>query len=72
MLVGDAWQGRGLGSELMRRLIDVARREGLARVHGEILATYGPMIRLSRRLGFAVEPGDPTDGTVTARLSLRG
>lgn len=72
MLIADAWQGRGLGGELMRRLLEAARREGLRRVDGEILATNGPMIRLARRLGFEVATDDLTAETVTARLSLPG
>ncbi|MFN8619238.1 MAG: bifunctional acetate--CoA ligase family protein/GNAT family N-acetyltransferase [Chloroflexota bacterium] len=69
ILVSDRYQGRGLGSELLTRLIDVGRREGLHRIVAEILDTNGGMIRLSKRLGFEVT-GDPMEGSMTAVLDL--
>ncbi len=69
VLVSDAWQGRGLGSELLARLVAVARAEGVRRVVAEILATNGPMIRLAGRLGFRVA-GEPMDETVRVVLDL--
>ena len=68
-LVSDRYQGRGMGTELLTRLIDVARQEGLSRIVGEILDTNGAMIRLSRKLGFTIG-GDPMDGSVRAELDL--
>lgn len=68
-LVSDRWQGRGIGTELLTRLIDVARSEGLERIVAEILDTNGAMIRLSRRLGFTVK-GDPLEGSLTMELDL--
>ena len=68
-LVSDRWQGRGIGTELLTRLIDVARREGLERIVAEILDTNGSMIRLSRKLGFTIK-GDPLEGTLTMVLDL--
>ncbi|MFO1540658.1 MAG: GNAT family N-acetyltransferase [Chloroflexota bacterium] len=70
VLVADPWQGRGLGAELLGRLVDVARREGLRSVTGEILATNGPMLRLATRLGFRAEPADLSDPVVSVRLDL--
>jgi acetyltransferase len=69
-LVSDRYQGRGLGTELLTRLVDVARREGLARIVAEILPTNGAMLRLAQRVGFTVR-GDPGDGSLHAALELR-
>ena len=68
-LVSDRYQGRGVGTELLTRLIDVARQEGLQRIVAEILATNGPMIRMARKVGFTIS-GDPMDGSVRAELDL--
>lgn len=68
MLVSDRYQGRGLGTELLGRLIAVARAEGLARIVGQVLETNGAMIRLASRLGFRI--GQPDEGTVSAELDL--
>lgn len=69
LLVADGWQGRGLGSELLRLLIGIGRDEGLVRISGEILATNAGMLRVSRRAGFTLR-GDPASGTIGAALSL--
>jgi hypothetical protein len=37
LLVADPWQGQGVGSPALARLIDIARREGIARVYLNIL-----------------------------------
>ena len=54
IVVADAWHGRGIGKRLMSKLIEVARRRGLKRLHGEILAMNRPMLGLVRSLGFTL------------------
>jgi acetyltransferase len=56
LVVGDPWQGRGLGGHLLRRLIEVARQGGVRRLTGQVLSENTPMLRLARALGFAVRP----------------
>jgi acetyltransferase len=53
--IADAWQGRGLGKRLLAMLIDSARKHGVKRMIGEVLATNTPMLRLASSLGFRVE-----------------
>lgn len=62
LVVTDAWQRRGLGRRLLERLIATATATGIRHLGGITLATNTPMIRLARRLGFALsaEPGDWT------------
>lgn len=54
IVLADAWQGVGLGADLMSRLIDAARIRGLRKLSGDVLATNAGMLALARRLGFAV------------------
>ena len=54
VLVGDRWQHQGLGSELLRRLVAVARDEKLARVIAIIMPENQSMRSLADRLGFDV------------------
>jgi acetyltransferase len=71
IVVADAWQRRGIGRRLLAKLIEVARRRGLKRLYGEILATNRPMLELVRKLGFRL--GRHEDATLTrASLELRG
>ncbi len=70
IVIADAWQGRGIGTRLLRKLIDVARRRGLKRLHGDILAINRPMLGLVGKLGFTL--GRHEDPTLTrASLDLR-
>jgi acetyltransferase len=70
VVVGDAWQGQGLGWHLMRRLIDVARERGVRRLVGHILSENAPMLQLAGELGFALRPGDDV-GVMQAELDLK-
>jgi len=54
LLISDGMQGHGLGTELFRRLIEIARAEGLERVTAEILPENDHMVRICRQLGFQV------------------
>jgi len=70
VLVDDRYQGQGLGSELYRRLIAVARDEKLKRVVSTILAENREMRAICQKLGFHME-SDLEDGTVRAELEFR-
>lgn len=63
-------KGRGLGTHLMRRLLEWARQHGVKDVVGEILAENTPMLDLARHLGFTLHyaPGDAQ--VIEARLKL--
>jgi acetyltransferase len=71
LVVSDAYQGLGLGKELLRRLIEIGRQEGMERLVAEILATNSGMIHLTRSLGFTVEADEGAE-TVHAVLALDG
>jgi acyl-CoA synthetase (NDP forming)/GNAT superfamily N-acetyltransferase len=47
---------RGLGRHLMECLLQIARRRGIGKVHGDVLADNTPMLGLVRSLGFAITP----------------
>ncbi|MGF1570802.1 MAG: bifunctional acetate--CoA ligase family protein/GNAT family N-acetyltransferase [Nodosilinea sp.] len=69
MLVADPYQGQGFGTELLSRLIEVARAEGLTRLTGEILAENHGMQHLCKRVGFQLKPtAEP--GILSATLEL--
>ena len=53
--IADDWQGRRLGSTLMRAIIDAARVKGLKRIEGYVLGSNSRMLGLMRHLGFRVE-----------------
>jgi acetyltransferase len=60
VMVTDAHQDEGLGTELVRRLIDIGRDEKLARIVAKILPENEGMKALVRHLNFRTEPSpDP-------------
>ena len=61
--VADAWQGKGLGSRLMRYLIEIAEQRGYRRIEGEVLSENRDMLGLMRALGFQTTY-DPDDLSV--------
>ena len=69
VLVDDRHQHLGLGTELYRRLIDVARDEKLERVISMILSENRDMLTICEKLGFEFQ-SDLEDGTVRAELRL--
>jgi acetyltransferase len=71
LLVRDQYQRHGLGLELLRRLIQVARDEHLDSMQAYLLRENIEMRGLVEKLGFLVEPPDET-GVHQAFLNLNG
>jgi acetyltransferase len=70
LLVQDDTQGQGLGSELLERLINIARTEGLKEMIGLVLPDNQGMLNLVKHHGFSVAPLKDNDQMLEARLSL--
>jgi len=70
LLVRDDWQRRGLGTELLRRIVDIARAERIPRVTATMLPSNTAMIRISEALGFTVRC-ELGDDEATAEIVLR-
>ena len=49
-----AWQGQGIGSKILKLLIDVGRQEQIQRIIGTILPENSGMQHVSRKLGFEI------------------
>jgi acetyltransferase len=69
IVVTDAFQGQGLGGELMRRLLAVAKDEKIGRVRADILADNTGMQKMCEHFGFRLKR-DLTDPTVDAQLDI--
>ena len=55
VLISDNWQGRGLGKELLSRLLVVAADDKLARVVADILPDNRGVMRICEKLGFSLK-----------------
>jgi len=70
IMVRSDLHGLGLGTVLMRQLLDYGRADGLAMIEGLILRENAAMLDLAARLGFSQVPdGDPSE-VVRVRLKL--
>lgn len=60
VLVGDPWQGQGIGAALLDLLIEIARGKGMSLLWGTVPAENTQMIDLAKRSGFslAFQPGE--------------
>lgn len=54
VLIADEMQRRGLGTILLRRIVDIGRAEKLRRVTGSILTENIGMLKVAERLGFKI------------------
>jgi len=62
LVVADHFQGHGVGSKLLERLIEIGRAEGLERITGSVLAENRAMLHVCQKLGFELQrvSGEPT------------
>jgi len=67
VLVTDRYQNRGLGAELTRRVIHVARQEGVKSVSAEMMADNLAMQVITKASGFDVEM---SEGFTSLRAKL--
>ena len=66
LLVGDDWQGQGVGRRILATLVERAARRGLRQIAGDVLAENRGMIALGRALKFEVMASD--EGPAVVRL----
>jgi acetyltransferase len=74
LVIGDAWQRCGLGTQLMGGLIEAAKLQGLTYIDGLVLSTNRAMLNLMTYLGFQNDSAqeDPTMRRVWLDLGETG
>ncbi|WP_424195308.1 bifunctional acetate--CoA ligase family protein/GNAT family N-acetyltransferase [Ampullimonas aquatilis] len=70
LAVADDFRGHGLGTRLMRAIMELASQKGLSRIEGYVLSENSNMLKLMRSIGFTVntDPDDPGFKIVTKVL----
>lgn len=69
LVVADAFHRHGIGTELLRRMIEIGRDERLDRIVADMLAENYAMQRVCERLGFRLDR-TPDDTTIHAMIEL--
>jgi acetyltransferase len=54
VVVGDPWQGRGIGAALLKRCLAISKERGYRFIHGTVLAENTQMLRLGKKLNFQI------------------
>jgi acetyltransferase len=55
VLVGDPWQGKGIGAHLLSTCLKIAKERNFGTIWGTVLAENKGMLALGRRLGFTAK-----------------
>ena len=69
LVVADAWQGLGLGIELLNYIIKVARDYGLSEIHCFVSSDNKRMVLLAEKVGLKVKSTDGDTLQMTLQLS---
>jgi len=70
ILVADPFQRRGLGAELLRHLMAVAKQERIRHLTVEFLTDNSVTRRMCEKLGFRLEKV-PGEGMVKAEMAIQ-
>jgi acetyltransferase len=54
IVLSDQWQGHGLGTHLLKLLLEIGRQEGVEHIIGQILPDNYAMQGICKKLGFAM------------------
>ena len=69
VLVGDAWQGKGIGAGLLQKLLLIAEKRGFRNIHGIVLKENRNMVALGKKMGFIVRM-DQDSGEYELRINF--
>nr|WP_320012965.1 GNAT family N-acetyltransferase [uncultured Desulfobulbus sp.] len=70
VLIGDPWQGKGIGAKLLLQCLRIAQERRMEIVWGTVLAENKYMVALGKKLGFTVKQGeDPSEYKLTIDLN---
>jgi GNAT superfamily N-acetyltransferase len=72
VLVEDAWQGRGVGSQLTASVLDRARARGVSTVHADVLGDDPFILEALRRIGPLTVSIDSGSFSIDIDISSRG
>ena len=69
--IAEHWQGKGLASQLLGKLVCRASTAGIRKVVGETLATNARMLHLARKGGFTIRRSSEVRGLMLLERDLK-
>jgi acetyltransferase len=70
VLIRSDLKGHGLGTALMKRIVDYARDYGAKEIHGDVLVENTSMLALCKDLGFTIAPVPGSPEMVLTSIKL--
>ena len=70
VVIGDQWQGLGLGSKLVDYIIDISKDMGLESICGDVMSRNLKMFRLCTKKGFKMKSMDEEVTKATLDLKI--
>ena len=70
ILVSDEYQGQGLGSHLLGRLLDIGKQEGVKRVFGRLMIQNNKSVEFLHNFGFTTFPLAGEEGVLMGTKEL--
>jgi acetyltransferase len=70
VLIRSDLKGHGMGTALMKRIVEYAKTYGVREIYGDVLEENSMMLALCKDLGFKVAPVPGTPGMVVTSLKL--
>ena len=55
ILVGDQWQGKGIGAKLLELCLSIAKKRGFKCIRGNVLPENKNMLALGKKIGFIIK-----------------
>jgi len=68
VVILDQWQGKGIGAELLGRILDIGNSMKIKKIWGLVLAENTQMLKLARKLSFEVEREPGTSEYFVSRV----
>ncbi len=69
VVVKDQWQGQGLGSGLVKQIIEISKELGVDTLSADVLTSNRKMLSLCKRIGFDLKTADDETQKATLKLS---
>ena len=69
VVVGDQWQGHGLGSKLIDYIIEIGREMNMETIYGFVISDNVKMFNMCTHKGFIMEPAEEGIAKATLKLS---
>ncbi len=70
ILIGDAWQGKGISANLLRKCLMIAENRGFKCIHGVVLRENTNVLAFGKKLGLTINRGGEDPGEYKLQINF--